>query len=808
MRDDLLRTARSAGVVASLVTALWTLAGAEEPPAPEKARPRVIEEIIVTAQKREQAVIDVPISLSVLDEDFMAREGITDLRDVALFVPNAKIRTSAVLPDIRIRGFGTSPVNPNFEQSVGLVLDGVPYSKKAYYQSALFDVGRVEVLRGPQGTLFGKNTTAGLLNIVSKDPTDEWSGVVDLQLGELDYRRIEAGIGGPLISKFLNVRVAGLLDERDGYLKNTTAAVVPEAHERLLGHDRTALRAKLVFPDLLGSSLKLTYERFNIDLTGGSEYRLVPQSTRSFFRRFDPSSDFEPDNFVASLDHPDGIRGDVDTAVVNWGHRLAGWGLDAVAGYSILRDDLENDTDMSPAPLAFVLSARDNIQYTFELLGSSPGLRGLLGLDRLFGLDLGGSNVVLGFFFQRRELKNFFESLSLNPLLLAEFVALQDVPAAGGLPPLPFSGEIVPGPREQSTQFFDETADAMAGFGQVDWNLLQRWTLSTGMRVSNETKSAETSRVFDTPTSVAFTEVLNWHEFHRQLERSELDVAPKVSLNYKPTDDVSLFASWARAFKGGGFNAFASGGSDDELIFEGESVTQWAIDAKTRLLDGAATLNLSLFRMDLRDFQVLTADPGDARITIENAARARAQGVEADATWLPAEWLTVRWALGFNDSEFLEFPIATCPQDMVNTDGDADERCDVSGEPLVGAPKWTSALTTHATVPATAIPGLRAASAIPLGGLHLGSGFTVEYQDTQFLNPDFDRRKRQPSFVRMKASMGIENRDQGWSLGVTAENLTNEATSALAAETPTGVGHIWQFPEPPRLIYGQLRWSF
>ncbi len=789
------------------MTALWTLAWAEKPP-PDEGRPRIITEVIVTAQRKEQAVLDVPISLSVLDADFLAREGIADLREVALFVPNAKIRISAILPDIRIRGFGTSPVNPNFEQSVGLVLDGVPYSKKAYYQSALFDVGRVEVLRGPQGTLFGKNTTAGLLNIVSKDPTDELTGDFDLQVGELDYRRLEAALGGPLIAKFLNLRVAALLDERDGYLVNTTADAVPGAPERLLGHDRKALRVKVAFPDLLGSSLKLTYERFELDLTGGAEFRIVPQSTRPFFRRFDPRADFEPDNLVASLDHPDGVRGEADTVVANWSHKLGGWGLDAVAGYSILRDDLESDTDLGPAPLAFILSARDNIQYTFELLGSSPELAGFLGFERLFGVSLGKSNLLLGFFFQRRNLENFYESLSLNSLLLAEFVVIQDVPVFGELPPPPLPGEIVPEVREQSTQFFEGTADAIAGFGQMDWTFLPRWTLSYGMRVSRETRSAGTSRVFDTPTHVAFDAVLNWSAFDRELERTELDVAPKVVVNYKPSDNVSLFASWARAFKGGGFNAFASGGSDDELTFENESVTQWAIDAKMTLLDGAASLNLSLFRMDLEDFQVLTTDPGDARITIENAARARAQGVEAEATWLPAEWLTIRGALGFNDSEFLEFPIATCPQDRVNTDGDADERCDVSGEPLDGAPKWMSSLTTYAAVPFTAIPGLRAVTAIPVGGLRLGSGLTVEYQDTQFLNPDFDRRKRQPSFVRLKASIGIENRDQGWSLGVTAENLTNEATSALAAETPTGVGHIWQFPEPPRLLYGQIRWSF
>ncbi|MGH7899954.1 MAG: TonB-dependent receptor [Candidatus Binatia bacterium] len=777
-------------------------AAAEDAPAPR----RILEEITVTAQRREQAEIDVPISMSVLDDDFVHQQGITDLRDVSLFVPNAKIRTSAVLPDIRIRGFGSSPVNPNFEQSVGLVLDGVPYTKKAYYQSALFDVGRIEVLRGPQGTLFGKNTTAGLLNVVSKEPTDEFTGNLDVQLGEENYRHVEAAIGGPLVAGLVNFRIAGLLDERDGYVENTTARVAPAADEALFARNRDALRFKLQVPDLLGSTLKLTYERVDIDLVGGSEFRIVPERTRNFFRRFDPNFDFTPDNYVASLDHHDGIGGDVDTVVANWSLPLGEWRLDAVGGFSILRDRLENDTDNSPAPLAFVLSARDNLQYTFEILGSSPSLAGLLGLERAFGFGLGSSNLVLGFFFQRRQLKNFFESLWLNSLLLAEFVALQD--SGVSAPPIPIRGEIVPGPPEQSTQFFDETNDAFAGFGQLDWSFFPRWTLSYGMRLNYEKKSGHTQRVFDTPTHVAFDQVLNWHAFDRDIDRTEFDFAPKVALNYKPTDDLSLFASWARAFKGGGFNAFASGGTDDELLYEGESVTQWAIDAKSRLLDGAAELNLSLFRMDLENFQVLTVDPDDARITIENAARARAQGVEAEGVWLAADWLTVRAALGFNDSEFLEFPIATCPQDMVNTDGDADERCDVSGEPLDGAPKWTTALTTLAALPLTAVPRLAELSGASLGGLGLLGGFTVEYQDTHFLNPDFDRRKRQQSFFRFRGSVGFGSLDQRWSVSVTAENLTNEAVSVLAAETPTGAGHLWQFPDAPRLVYGQVRYRF
>ena len=265
-----------------------------------QSTPRVVEEIVVTAQKREEAAIDVPLSLSVVDDEFMARQGITDLQQLSVYVPNANVRLNAVFPDVRIRGFGTGVTNKAFEQSAGLAIDQIPYTRLPYFRGGLYDLERVEVLRGPQGTLYGKNTVAGLFNLIPKDPTDEVTGNLDLQLGELDRRRVEAAIGGPVVADFLNVRVAGLVSERDGFVENTTAKVVPGAHERLQGFESDAFRVRLAFPDLFGSTLRLSYDRFHHDAIGvGAEFKIVPESTRPLFRRYDPNADFEPDNYVA-----------------------------------------------------------------------------------------------------------------------------------------------------------------------------------------------------------------------------------------------------------------------------------------------------------------------------------------------------------------------------------------------------------------------------------------------------------------------------------------------------------------------------
>ncbi|MGH7857452.1 MAG: TonB-dependent receptor plug domain-containing protein, partial [Candidatus Binatia bacterium] len=192
-----------------------------EPPAAEREaapaeaaaapRGRTIEEIVVTAQRTEQQLHDVPISMSAFDDRFLRQQGVTDLQDVARFAPNVRVDTAGTIIQPRIRGFSTNVVvNRGLELPVGIVVDEVPYSRADYFVSGLFDLDRVEVLRGPQGQLFGANTTVGLLNLVTKNPTDEFTGFIDTEIGDLGRRRFEAGVGGPLVPRFLNFRIAGL----------------------------------------------------------------------------------------------------------------------------------------------------------------------------------------------------------------------------------------------------------------------------------------------------------------------------------------------------------------------------------------------------------------------------------------------------------------------------------------------------------------------------------------------------------------------------------------------------------------------
>ena len=787
---------------------------------PRATTGRAIEEIIVTAQKKQENVQQVPISISVVGNDFMQQQAITDFRELALYVPNAHVDPgSGLFPDINIRGFGTALSNKAFEQSVGLAIDGVPYGTTPYFDGAFFDVNRVEVLRGPQGTLFGKNTTAGLFNVVTNRPTDQYSGFVVGEVGDLGRRHFEAGIGGPVVRGLLNFRLAAISDERDGIVENTTAEFVSDANPRMNDRDRKAIRAELALPDLAGAHLLLSYEHFQSHERGvGWEFTIVPQKVRPFYMQFDPKTDFQPDNFVGSVDTPEFNRDDIDTFVTNADYELGDWRLDATAGYSLLKVRALSDDDFGPAPMLVDKNRDDDPQTTVELRVSSPSLPGFFGIERLFGLRLGSTDFIAGFFYQRRAIENSRLEIDINLPVEAEFLAVNNAPAGTPLPSLQqFIGPSVPignlglfdtrSLTAAEIGEFSQTTNSYAGFGQANWHLAERWTLESGMRVTEERKDGSWHRTFSPGTGLAFV-ALGGAEFTTSRSRSEFAFTPKVTLRYDWSSDISAYAGWGKGFKAGGFNEQAFQNSTPSLQFEPEKDTSWELGAKLRLLDGSAVLNVALFRMDVTDLQVLTLPPNSVNTTVVNAGEARSQGVEVDSTWLPTSWLTIVGALGFIDAEYVKFPLGQCAFDRPDTDGNGDGRCDLSGQRLFRTPPWKITVVPSVRFPLTTfLPG---SARLPnwLAGVDWIAGLTVEYQDVQVLTRSDDLRGRQPSFFRLGGNVGFGNPAQGWSLRVVGENLNDVATHAYIQDVPLGGGNFAGIPEPPRLVFGSFRWAF
>lgn len=765
----------------------------------EQTSRRVIEEIIVSAQKREEGIRDVPISLIAVDADFLSEKGITDLSELSNFAPNVKLKTDQGAGiDLNIRGFAKQPGNPAFDQAVGLLIDGVSYNDNDYFVTGLVDLARIEILRGPQGTLLGKNTTAGLINVTTKNPSDSFGGYIDLQSGDFDQERIEGAVGGPLIPGLLNFRIAGLSDKRDGTFENTTAAVGEDPRsfflgvpERQVDRDRKSFRVKLEAPDLLSSLWRVQYERADITAIGnGTEILLINQDTEDFLRGFDPGLDVKPGNQRGSENDPTLSGRTVDSLALTWERAFAEWNVKAVAARANVAG-LVAGGDPTPAPLFGFSFDTEKPQDNIDIVLTSP---------LLFG---GKLDFTAGLFYEERELDlDIGLDLQTEPFL--GLIAANDSSTSLILPPSLLPAALIPADAllESSTLFFDQETVTEALYGQLNWYIAERWELTGGVRISTEDKKADIRRVFNTTNTTLLTTTLGYEEFDVSIRRDESTVQPKISLNYNLNDDISVFVHWARGFRAGGFNSGA--GRAEGLDYEKEVVEEYAINIKTRLLDGSMQFNFGVFQMDLEDFQLLTSGPEDLSAVTVNAGRARAEGVEADLLWLPTDWLSVNAALGYNDATFTEFPIGPCAPGRPNTDGDDDPRCDLTGASLPFAPEWSGALALNVHVPFDRLPLL---SGLALDSLELIGGLDVEYQTLSTTGFPGDDRFTQGEYARYGANIGITHVDAGWTLRVTGKNLTDEAINRRTAPIPTTT-NVVQDLEPPRTIYMQFRWNY
>lgn len=790
----------------------------ETAPKPSESR-RSLEEIVVTAQKREQSIQDVPISISVMSETFIKEQGITDLADALLFTPNFRVVQTSFSITPQCRGFVVEFANAAFEPPCGVAIDGTAYTRAYYFASALFDLQRIEVLRGPQGTTFGKNTTAGVVSVVTKDPSEEYNTNIDLQYGPDGRRRAELGVGGALLPGVAEIRIAGLFEDRLGQTRNTTAAIDPEVPEFGGGRDRVGIRTKLLFPDVVGTQVKLTYEYSKANFVGTTNELALDETgsgrdVAAYFRQYDPDADFEGGNQINSIAGPGISKVATERMQLDWNASFGDWDFTAVANVGNLVQS--SFLEVISAPVRVIASdfGEKNPVKTGELRVVSPELPGLLGLESLFGADLGKTTLLLGTFYQNQELKDNFINVLLCQDRTAAFIAAS-TNVGLVLPPTDCISQATAHVR------FKQAVNTGALFSQLTWNMNQNWLLELGGRYTDERKKAHWDTFYS--PGVTLLDPMNNKAFMADRAFDEPGFQPKISLGYSPNQDFNFFLRWAQGFKSGGFNAYTVAGNPEDpnrpadrrgsLTYGPEKSTEFGLDAKMTLLDSRMRLNVSLYRLNLEDFQVLTIVlgtpiPGStARLTdgydeVVNAGKARAQGVEVDLTYLPADWLTVIGALGYNDTKFLSFPLAVCAHDRATTENpDFDPetgKCDAAGKAFPYAAKLTPTFTLQSSLP---LGGLWGA----LDGVDFLVGGTAEYVSKYFLSSTLDERLVQDAFFRYRANIGVGNKAQGWSFRVTGLNLTDKYVRSREAFDGT---FRTITPEDGRSFYGQFSWGF
>ena len=739
--------------------------------AQEDPERREVEEITVTAQKIEQSLQDVPISVTAISGDLMRELGANNLPSIAGYTPNVRFSsdTDPALAQVNIRGFGSSPLNSSFESSVGFVQDELFFARPTYFTEAIFDIDHVEVLRGPQGTLFGKNTSAGLFNVVSKSPTESFSGDIRTSFDpENEEWRVEAGAGG-MFASWGGVRVSGMHIARLGELTNTKLDRTEDQHNQ----DAVRLKFLLLPMDDLGlevtgvhSQTSITYWPLQLDR--------LSDGTRTYLEHFDPQVEDDPDNHRMSTNIHGYLDKKSDTAIVKADyvvgeHATFTW----VNGYSTIFIDSTPDGDQSPADVVNL-----HVESTHEQWSSEPRIAARFD-DGPFGLGR-SLDVVAGVFFMKAEfdqdtrvgagddLASFLATDSAirqisgdaRPSLLLPLAGLGELNELLGT-----LGSLLLGDDSFNLRYFQETT-TIALFGQAEWVLNDRLAVIPGVRLSREKKQASASSfpVCRAPPICVMQIALSGRAYDERLDKTEEDVSPKLALRYAFTGDLNVFASVARGYKSGGLNAASFSGNDGDLTYGPENVTSYELGIKSTWFDRRLSFNATAFYSDFQDLQVLNIQ--GAAITISNAATATAQGLEAEVKWLtPLEFLSVDGSLGLLRARYDSYP---------NGPGTIDQprgsQQDLSDRPLTFAPDVTASLSPTVRLPLPRNLGLQ----LSVDALYAGD---------QYTNLDLDPNTEVDAQTSISARLILADRDGRWSVIVGGTNLTDVDTANQIVNT-------------------------
>jgi iron complex outermembrane receptor protein len=719
-----------------------------------------IEEITVTAQKREQALTDVSISMNAFTDEDMRIFRVEDPTDIAQFVSNMDIKGTlgGVNPAITLRGVGLNDFNANNNPSVGVYIDEVFLASPAMLNSRMFDVERVEVLKGPQGTLYGRNATGGAINVVNRKPSQETDAYISVGAGDYDLAEIEGAIGG------------GFSDTVSGRLSASYRDQGESFHTNLLtGSDfgnmkTTALRGQLLFEpsDTFSAHISVHYAKaegsntpfaifglldpdnpvnpdFSVNLCGPAQSFRFDNSQCSDAFGILETNDGDP--YTHTYSPADAAKYIVDTDVTGAAVRLE-WNLDNISVTSITgvesQDRVFGDNVNSvPYQLSQVTHNEEISQFSQEI--------------RVTGETGGGAQWIAGVFYSSDEFEaaNLFES--------ADFFL---------------------------TNLFwdnDQETTTYAVFGSVDWALSDTMTLTTGLRYTDEEikfaggttdlNPFDSSCIIDPfclPTGFGAVPITGIND-----KFSDDNVSGRIALEIRPNDDWLIYGSVSTGFKSGGFFGDFTFDNSELTPFNSETITSYEIGSKSTLADGKVQLNASVFYYDYDDIQ--TTVPGTLVIKFDNAEGAEVTGLDLDIIAVPTEGLTLGFGLGLLDTE-------------LGAIGDVA----AGGSPAGGK------LPNAADVQANGLIRYE----FPVGSsMHLSLQGNFKYTDDMFRDAFNDRFNFSEGYTVADARVSLTSDSGGWELALWAKNLTDEEYTEQSFNFVDLSGLANQLYGPPR-TYG------
>ena len=618
-----------------------------------------IEEIVVTAQKRAESSQDIGLAVTVLDSDKLVNSDVNNIQDIQTLAPSLQVGESFGFAQVMLRGIGTDNPFAGGDPSVGMHFDGVITGQSSAQFGSLFDVERIEVLRGPQGTLYGRNTTGGSINVITNKPTEELSGYARATVGSHDLIKLEGAVAGPLSENLLGRLAVRSLD-RGGYGENiANGSDIDDA-------DQLSLRAQLQWNISDSVSLRLAAESHEED-----DANYIPKfRSASYDPAPLPALAPQPSTGVRAAD-PRDINSNVNlqnireqssyTAEFDWDINDV-FSLVSITNYQEFEKIPQADFDMTSDDFYIWSESFDTEQFSEELRLNFDGekLRGLVGLY-YYKEDISSDNRL---------------DLDLVPPFVADLnPGLRGCTFADNS-----SNQILGAPDENLCFLFRGTSstEAYALFANAAYDLTPTLTLTVGARYSDETKEGDT-----THWTAPGAPLLTFAD-----EKSFSEFSPSVRLEWDASDDVMLYASFSEGFKSG---IFLTG--QRTPVLDPELVDAYELGMKGLFFDRQLQLNASAFYYDFQDLQQGRSVPaGTSGFTLvyENAASAEIKGFETEFTWLPTETLEVFGSATFLNAEYDDYittdPFDTVFQQLGLISADQDLSQQLAGNSLVQSP--------------------------------------------------------------------------------------------------------------------------
>ncbi|KJK14541.1 TonB-dependent receptor [Pseudomonas sp. 2(2015)] len=647
-------------------SAHWLPAQAADSAKPEvKASDSQLKTVTVTARRREESAQDVPTPISVLDGQALESQRVYRIQDLQQLVPSVNVAyMHARQSSVSIRGLGNNPASDGLEGSVGLYLDNVYLGRPGMAVFDLMDIEQLEVLRGPQGTLFGKNTTAGVINISTRAPSFTPERSIETSVGEDGYLQTKGTLSGPL-SETLAGRISAYRTRNDGDIKNEF-----DGHT-LNGGSRQGFRGQLLYKPNEQFNLRWIGDYNEEDSSAGTRLLYSTGPTINDVNRYEARAQAAGATLVDGSKRKVNLDDDQQVTVFQGGTSLeANWTLDndftltSVSAYRWWDFTPRNDDGLNvPAAYNAGVAVRDK-QYSQEFRLASP-TGGFF--DYVLGAYYFGSDLDNKSFVHYGPQADIWNGTPTG--------ALANVSSVG-------KGHI--------------KTDSFALFAQGTWHLTERLDFTAGVRGTYEEKSAWVDRAAPVGgaavAGAAATARQGRVGAYESGDLNQYSTSPSglLNLSYRFTDDLLGYATLSHGEKSGGVNlavGTAPVAGADSLLIGTERANNAELGLKSTLWDRRLQLNANLFWTEVHGYQTNAYDDANRVQYLTNAGSVRSRGVELESTLIPVRGLTLNINGSYNDVRYLSYKDAPCAPEVALQPG-APAACDLSGHQVVGASKW------------------------------------------------------------------------------------------------------------------------